>query len=53
MAVASPLERELRRMEIIARREMRRAVGRSLPGMAERRRIALTTRDGEADRRER
>ncbi len=37
-AASSPLERELRRMEIIARREQIRLVGRIVPRLAERRR---------------
>ncbi|MBN0040664.1 hypothetical protein JN535_10860 [Cellulosimicrobium cellulans] len=39
-AASSPLERELRRMEVIARREQLRLVGRALPRVAERLRWA-------------
>jgi len=39
-APSSPLERELRRMEIIARREQLRLLGRVAPRVAERRRWA-------------
>lgn len=39
-AASSPLERELRRMEVIARREQFRLVGRVAPRVAERRRWA-------------
>ncbi|MGO1339088.1 MAG: hypothetical protein ACTML1_05805 [Cellulosimicrobium funkei] len=43
-AASSPLERELRRMEVIARREQLRLVGRVAPRVAERRRWADATR---------
>ncbi|MFF2267981.1 hypothetical protein [Cellulosimicrobium cellulans] len=39
-AASSSLERELRRMEVIVRREQLRLVGRALPRVAERRRWA-------------
>ncbi|MCB7135979.1 hypothetical protein [Cellulosimicrobium marinum] len=39
-AASSPLERELRRMEVLARREQVRLLGRTAPRVAERRRWA-------------
>ncbi|WP_265521482.1 hypothetical protein [Oerskovia flava] len=44
MPPTSPLERELRRMEILARREQLRVVGRILPRLTERRRLSTPER---------